>query len=581
MNYYGSGVSKGIAIGNVFCYTPFKSHIHKQFLSSAEVPAVLQEFDRLKTVAYKELSDIIQQMSKEHPDKAKIFSAHQEILEDEELLEEIEDKIRTEKMNLDWAIENVFTSFIALLSKTKDPLISARTADLTDVKNRLLRLSAKVPEKNLSSLPKDVIVIAHDLLPSDTATIDQQHILGIITEIGGETSHSAIIAKSYGIPAILGVPHITEYLKEDEYIIANALSGEITTSPTEEQLTQASQLRDDFLYKKEQQKKYLSKPCLTKDHVQIQIGMNVGALRPDEEACLPYTDFIGLYRTEFLYMDSQQLPTEEEQFMAYREILTKAEGKPVTLRTLDIGGDKTLPYFTLPKEENPFLGNRALRLCLNHKELFQAQLRAALRASVYGNLWIMFPMVGSLHDIQMARSEIEYAKASLRKKQIPFRDDVKLGIMIEIPAIAIYAQEAAKYVDFASIGTNDLCQYLSAADRQNPAVTSYYTSAIPAVLRLTQHVARVFHKNKKPVSVCGEMGGSPIYAPLFVGMDIHKLSMSTSAIAAVKQQIAQFSIEELTYIAQNALSLSSTEEITTYVNAFLDNESHKRRQYYV
>lgn len=578
MNYYGNGVSKGIAIGNVFCYTPFQSHISRQPLLLCEVPEVLQKFKNLKTTAYNELSEIIQNMSKKHPEKAKIFSAHQEILEDEELLEEIQDKIQNEKMNLDWAIDTVFTSFIQLLSQAKDPLISARTSDLADVRNRLLRISAQVPEKNLSSLPKDTIVVAHDLLPSDTATIDRQHILGIITEIGGETSHSAIIAKSYGIPAILGVPHITECLKDGDLIIANAFSGEICASPTEEQLTHAFKLREDFFFKKEQQKEYLAKPALTKDHMQIQIGMNIGALRSDEEACLLCTDFIGLYRTEFLYMDAQHLPTEEEQFKAYRDTLSKAKGKPVTLRTLDIGGDKALPYFALPKEENPFLGNRALRLCLQNKELFQTQLRAALRASIYGDLWIMFPMVGSLHDIQLALSEVEIAKASLRDRQLPFKDDVKLGIMIEIPAIAIYAQEAARYVDFASIGTNDLCQYLAAADRLNPAVTSYYNAAIPAVLRLVQHAAHAFEENGKSVSVCGEMGGNPIYAPLFIGMGIHKLSMSVSSIAAVKQQIAQFSSKELTDLTQKALSFSSTEEIVACVNTFLDNKSYKRRQ---
>lgn len=578
MNYYGNGVSKGIAIGNVFCYTSFQSHISTQSLLLCEIPEVLQKFRNLKTTAYNELLEIIQKMSKEHPEKAKIFSAHQEILEDEELLEEIQDKIQNEKMNLDWAIDTVFTSFIQLLSQAKDPLISARTSDLADVKNRLLRISAQVPEKNLSSLPKDTIVVAHDLLPSDTATIDRQHILGIITEIGGETSHSAIIAKSYGIPAILGVPHITECLKDGDLIIANAFSGEICASPTEEQLTHAFNLREDFLFKKEQQKEYLAKPALTKDHMRIQIGMNIGALRSDEKACLSCTDFIGLYRTEFLYMDAQHLPTEEEQFKVYRDTLSKAKGKPVTLRTLDIGGDKTLPYFALPKEENPFLGNRALRLCLHNKELFQTQLRAALRASIYGELWIMFPMVGSLHDIQLALSEVETAKASLRDRQLPFRDDVKLGIMIEIPAIAIYAQEAARCVDFASIGTNDLCQYLAAADRLNPAVTSYYNAAIPAVLRLVQHVAHAFGENGKSVSVCGEMGGNPIYAPLFIGMGIHKLSMSVSSIAAVKQQISQFSAKELTDLTQKALSFSSTEEIVACVNTFLDNKSYKRRQ---
>lgn len=570
MKYYGNNVSEGIAVGKVFCYTPFQPRIQEETISQEDIPAALRQFDTLRKEAYEELTRIVDSMSREDPEKAKIFSAHQEILEDEELLDGIRDKIETENMSLDWAIEDTFTLFIRLLSKTKDPLIRARIADLSDVKNRLLRLSAGVPEKNLSSLPEDVIVVAHDLLPSDTATIDREHILAIITEIGGETSHSAIIAKSYGIPAILGVSGAMEVLHDAETVIANALSGEIITSPTREECEDADKLKADFLARREAQKKFLPNPCMTNDGSQIEIGMNIGALRPDEEEYLPFVDYIGLFRTEFLYMDSDHMPSEEEQFTVYRDLLIKAGEKPVTLRTLDIGGDKTLPYFELPKEENPFLGNRALRLCLQNKDLFQTQLRAALRASVYGNLWIMFPMVGSIQDIRLACAEVEAAKNSLQAEGIPYREDVKLGIMIEIPSIALMAAEAARYVDFASIGTNDLCQYLSAADRQNPSVGSYYTAAVPAALRLIDHISREFQKNKKPVSVCGEMGGNLVYAPILAGMGIHKLSMNASCIAAVKQRFSLFSSEQLAQVARTALTLESTDAVIDYMNATIE-----------
>lgn len=574
MKYQGNCISEGIAIGRAYTYSPVEIHITEHTIARSEVAQTLEEFQDLKRTAMQELLQLQRKLQATDPGKAKIFAAHKEMLEDEELEECICDAIE-ECYTLDWAIESSFTQFIDLLSKAKDPLISARTADLLDVKKRLLRIRSGTPEKNLAKLPPDAIIISHDLLPSDTAAIDRKHVKGIITEIGGDTSHTAIIARSYGIPAISGVPQAVECLKDGEQIIMNALSGEIIYAPTPEELLAATRAKNSFMQEKEIQNQFLKRPCRTSDHVSVMTGINIGALTEEEERLLPYVDYIGLFRTEFLYMDSDHMPTEEEQYEAYRNVLEKSGGKTVTLRTLDIGGDKVLPYFELPKEENPFLGNRALRLCLDYEELFNTQLRAALRASVHGDLWIMFPMVGSISDIRRALAALEAAKRSLEKDRLPFDEETKIGIMIEIPAIAVLAEEAARYVDFASIGTNDLLQYLSAADRQNAQIVKYYHAGIPAALRLIDHVSRKFAEQGKTVGVCGEMGGDPVFAPIFAGMGIRKLSMSTSRIAAVKQVMSLFSAEELAAVKECVLARDSTEQIAAFMEAEIAKKQEK------
>lgn len=566
MKYYGKGVSAGIASGCIYSYTPFIPHVEFGEVSHKDISDALYKFHTLKETALNELAQIQTRLSAEYPEKAKIFSAHMEVLEDEELTDSICHKIQDNHYALDYAIDTAFNEFINLLSNAGDSLIRSRTADLKDVKNRLLRILADIPEKNLSALSENVIVVTHDLLPSETATMDREHILGIITEIGGETSHSAIIARSYGIPAILGVHDAVALLPEGETIIMNANTGEITTSPTPEQIAESEKLKKILYQKAEKQKLFLPQPCLTKDNMSIKIGLNIGDSQEKELELLKYTDYIGLFRTEFLYMNSDHMPTEEEQFQAYRKVLERANGKPVTLRTLDIGGDKTLPYFDLPREDNPFLGTRALRLCFVYPDIFKTQLRAALRASVYGNLKIMFPMVGSVEDFDRAIEVVNQVKQRMDLEQISYSRSVQFGIMIEIPSIALLAEKVAMKADFASIGTNDLCQYLSAADRMNQNVMDYYNASILAALRLIHYVAQCFSKEGKTVSVCGEMGGNIIYAPLLVGLGIHELSMSASSIASIKERLSLFTSDELSDMGKKALSFDSTESVISYMN---------------
>lgn len=555
----GNPVSAGIALAKAYRYEPLLLTVTEGCFLAGEEKKQLQVFRDAIRLAGKELEALYESLRGEDESKAKIFAAHKEILEDEEILEEIQTAIEDGHMNADFAIQEVFDEFAKILSKVENPLIAGRAVDLQDVKNRLLRICLGKEEKNLAGLTEDVIVIAHDLLPSDTATMNRERVKGIVTEIGGSNSHSAILARSFQIPAVLGVADAMTEIPDGALLSLDALSGEVILFPAEDEIVENEQRKRRFLQKRREEEKYLDKPALMKDGMQIQIGINVGSA----EFEVPETqfDFVGLFRTEFLYMENVNLPSEEEQFEAYKKMIENAKGHPVTLRTLDIGGDKTLPYMELPKEENPFLGKRALRLCFADDSLFQTQLRAALRASAFGSLKLMFPMVGSMEDIYRAKECVERAKVSLAAEGIAYDENIEIGIMIEVPSIALIADLAVEEVDFASIGSNDLTQYVSATDRMNASVTSYYQNYSPAMLRLLGFIFESFDKRKKPVSVCGEMAGNPKAAIILAGLGAKKLSMSAANIAGVKAALAGVSLEEAKEMASRCKCLRTEGEV--------------------
>ncbi|MEG1017051.1 MAG: phosphoenolpyruvate--protein phosphotransferase, partial [Oscillospiraceae bacterium] len=429
MIYRGYPVSPGIAIGKVFVYQPFEAVVNETQFPEEKTKEYMGRFHEICDEAEKELIGIEEFLNKKDPDKAKIFKAHQDILSDVAIVEDIEDAINCDHLMPDFSIDMVFKKYIKVLEKAKDPLIAERTADLRDVRNRLLRIWCGVQEKNLSNLPGPVIIVARDLLPSDTATLDRENVIGIATEVGGSTSHSAIIAKSYEIPAVLGICNLLGTVIDGEEVVLDACDGFLYTDATESELHDFENKRKVFLDDVHEVKEYLFREPLTADGVHIDIGLNIGSPNPEELANNECSDMVGLFRTEFLYMGSMRLPTEDEQFTAYKTVLSKYGERPVTLRTLDIGGDKTLSYMELPREDNPFLGNRALRLCFDNIPIFKTQLRAAYRASVFGNLWLMMPMVGSLDDIRGAKKIIEEVKAELTAEGIEYKKDVKVGIM--------------------------------------------------------------------------------------------------------------------------------------------------------
>jgi len=561
----GNPVSRGIALGKVFVYKAFMADVHESYFEAGLEKEYFKKFIDAVQAAKAELIAIVETLSTEYPEKAKIFSAHIEILIDEEVDEGVKDMINRQHAMPDFAVDKVFTEFAILLEKAKDPLIAARAADLRDVRNRVLRILKGEKENNLAHLPGKAIVVAHDLLPSDTATLDRKHVMGIITEVGGATSHTAIIARGYKIPAVLGVSDATEIMKDGETIVLDALSGKVLLEPENETIHEFEIKLAQYIKDERETGEYLDKIPLVASGERYSIGLNIGSTEPDDG--FKFSDFVGLFRTEFLYMESEHLPTEEEQFIAYKKVLANAMGNPVTLRTLDIGGDKSLRYLVLPKEENPFLGNRALRLCLTNPELFRPQLRAAFRASAFGPMWIMFPMVGTIDDVRAATAAVNEVKDELRAENIAFDEKVKIGIMIEIPSIAVISDLVAKEVDFASVGTNDLTQYLHAVDRMNSKIVDYYQSMSPSMFRMLGTIFSEFNKAGKPISVCGELAGDSLAAIVLFGLGLRKFSMNASNIAHVKRMLSKFTLKETEEIGQKVTSMSTQSEVLEFLKA--------------
>ncbi|MDR2784791.1 MAG: phosphoenolpyruvate--protein phosphotransferase [Treponema sp.] len=566
----GSGVSEGIAVGKIYVYQPVYITVEENFCESGQNKKHIERFEEVKTLAGNELRSICAFLEKEDTEKAKIFIAHQDILNDVAINEEIREGIEQENWTGDWGIQKIYTKFFKMIQKAKDAMIRERAADFEDVRKRILRIWHGLPESSLSVLPEPVIVAAHDLLPSDTATLDRSKVLAILTETGGTTSHSAIIARSYEIPAILGIPALLEHSRTGMIAAIDAKAGEVTTEPDASTIKDYEKKREKFLREQGEIKKYLKRRGQSADGVQIEIGLNIGSAGKEELEGEASTDFVGLFRTEFLYMGRNTLPSEEEQFAVYKTVLERYGGRPVTLRTLDIGGDKNLDCLQLPREDNPFLGNRALRLCFTRTDIFKTQLRAALRASAFGNLWLMLPMVGSIDDIRRAKAIIAETRAELDTEGTAYSRSFKTGIMIEIPAIALVADMAVKEIDFASIGTNDLCQYLTAVDRINPLVAAYYQSFHPAMFRLIASVTRHFNDSGKPLCVCGEMGGNELAAPVLAGMGMHKLSMGLASVARVKRVLSGLTMERMEALAGSVVKMPTAASVENYLRENLD-----------
>lgn len=556
MVYYGTGISRGVAAGPIYCYEPFvPAPPYPAHGGSVEEQRAL--YEAAKQTAHVELSRMCARLE---ANKAAIFEAHMDILDDEVMDEEILAGIEGEQWTAQWAVEQVYEHYRAVLGSAPDARIRERAADLSDVKLRLLRILQGAPARGLDSLERPVIVAAKELLPSDTAAMDRANVLGIVTEMGGATSHSAILARSWGIPAVLGVAGLMQAVQHGEMAVVDAWAGTLETQPSPERLAAAQAARGEWQRQMEEEAAWLEREPLTKDGVKIDLGLNLGSAAGQELAAAPYAGFVGLLRTEFLYMDASHFPTEDEQAEQYEKVLRAFGQRPVVLRTLDLGADKTLRYFQLPKEDNPALGSRALRLCFEHPQMFLTQLRAALRAAVHGNLWLMFPMVGSLEDVRRARAFVEQARSQLAGRGVR-AGEVKLGAMIEVPSAALMAPELAREVDFASIGTNDLCQYLTAADRMNPAVAPYYQSWHPALFRLVGMTAQAFEQAGKPLCVCGELGGDALAAPVLVGLGLRKLSMNAASLACVKQALAGMTLAEMRQLAARVAACADAEQV--------------------
>ena len=558
----GKKAAPGVAAGRIFIYKKDNYLPAENFVPLGEEQSHLDRYLTVKQRAIDELEEMRLAMRKHDPEKAEIFKAHQGIVDDIVINEEIPAKILNDRWAGDWAIFQVYETILVVLRKTADPLLAERAADFDDVRALLLRLWYEQKNEGLSVLVEPVIIAARELMPSDTVSMDKNKVLAILTETGGITSHAAIIAKSYGIPAILGIPGLLDVVMQGQLAAVNADEGTVILDPEETVAGEYSK-KNDILRRDRHDETFRNMEGRTADGVKIDIGLNIADAGAELKAA-SYTDFAGLFRTEFLYMGRNTLPTEDEQFSVYRRVLEHFGKRPVILRTLDIGGDKQLSSIKLPCEENSFLGNRALRFCFNHPEIFKTQIRACLRASAYGNLWIMLPMVSSLDDIRRAKEHIAAVMEELKKERETC-GEIKTGIMIEIPSIALVADLAAREVDFASIGSNDLCQYLCAADRMNSAVESYYQSYHPAMFRLIKETVTAFTNAGKPISICGELGAEPSAVSVLIGLGMRKFSMGAASVAAVKRTIASITVKKAEEIAEKALQFSTAAEIEKYL----------------
>ncbi|EMJ6799424.1 phosphoenolpyruvate--protein phosphotransferase [Staphylococcus aureus] len=502
-------------------------------------------------------------------DKAAIFDAHLLVLDDPELIQPIQDKIKNENANAASALTDVTTQFVTIFESMDNEYMKERAADIRDVSKRVLSHILGVELPNPSMIDESVVIVGNDLTPSDTAQLNKEFVQGFATNIGGRTSHSAIMSRSLEIPAIVGTKSITQEAKQGDMIIVDGLNGDVIVNPTEDELIAYQDKRERYFADKKELQKLRDADTVTVDGVHAELAANIGTPNDLPGVIENGAQGIGLYRTEFLYMGRDQMPTEEEQFEAYKEVLEAMDGKRVVVRTLDIGGDKELSYLNLPEEMNPFLGYRAIRLCLAQQDIFRPQLRALLRASVYGKLNIMFPMVATINEFREAKAILLEEKENLKNEGHDISDDIELGIMVEIPATAALADVFAKEVDFFSIGTNDLIQYTLAADRMSERVSYLYQPYNPSILRLVKQVIEASHKEGKWTGMCGEMAGDETAIPLLLGLGLDEFSMSATSILKARRQINGLSKNEMTELANRGVDCATQEEVIELVNNYV------------
>lgn len=477
--------------------------------------------------------------------KAEIFDGHLLLLEDPELVDAVAEQIRGDRVNAEFALDAIAGMFIDTFRQMDNELLRARAADIRDVADRVMDRLRGVTRLDLASLKEPCVIIAHDLTPSDTARMNRQAVRGFVTEIGSRTSHSAIMARSLGMPAVVGAGDGIMAIPDGATVIVDAMDGLAIAHPAAAQLARYEALQEEYERRKAALAKLVNMPTRTKDGHAVKLMANIGQLEEVDDALANGAEGIGLFRTEFLYMDRQTLPDEDEQFQVYKHVLEKMGDKPVVIRTLDIGGDKELPYLDLPKESNPFLGLRAIRLCLDREDLFRSQLRALLRASSHGNLKIMFPMIAVMEEWQRAKAILLEEKARVVKQGVDVPETLEIGMMVEVPAAALNADAFAREVDFFSIGTNDLIQYTMAADRMNESLTYLYQPDHPAITRLVRMVIESAAKAGKWAGMCGEMAGDPAAIPRLVGLGLHEFSMSAGSILPAREQIRQLEYRAL------------------------------------
>jgi len=560
----GIGVSPGIVIGRVLLKEEKQILVEKRDIKNYEEE--IQRFKRAIESGKSEIQDIYDNVLKNMGEtEASIFEAHLMILEDPEMVEQVEKKIEENKVNAEWALKEISEMFISMFEAMDNEYMKERAADIKDVTSRLMKKLLNIEEVNFSELVNEVIIVAHDLTPSDTSQIDKNKVLGFITEIGGRTSHSAIMARTLEIPAIVAVKDVTTKVKNGDLIVFDGEEGLIHINPEEQIVKLYEDKKAEYNKSQKQLSLLIGKESITIYGIRVELAANIGTPKDLESVINNDGEGIGLFRSEFLYMDRKTAPSEEEQFEAYKEVAEKMKNKPVVIRTLDVGGDKELEYLNLPKEMNPFLGYRAIRVCLDKVDIFKTQLRAILRASAYGNIKIMFPMISSIEELRAAKAILQEVRNELIKENIKFNEKLEVGIMIEIPAAAIISDLLAKEVDFFSIGTNDLIQYTTAVDRMNEKISHLYNPFHPALLRLVKLVIDSAHKENKWVGMCGEVAGDPKLIPILIGMGLDEFSMSPISILKARGIIRNISQDKMRDLAEQVINLPTAEEVENFM----------------
>ncbi|MGX5377757.1 phosphoenolpyruvate--protein phosphotransferase [Ligilactobacillus sp. LYQ135] len=531
------------------------------------------EIDRLHKAieASKEELETIKEKAKQNlgAEEAEVFEAHLTILADPEMIGQIESKIKDDKVNAETALKSVTDTFISMFEAMEDnAYMQERAGDIRDVTKRVMSHLLGVTLPSPALINKEVVIVAHDLTPSDTAQLDRNYVKGFITDIGGRTSHSAIMSRTLEIPAVVGSGSATTDIHEGDTVIIDGINGKAIVDPTDAQKDEYAKKAQEFAEQKAEWERLKNEKSVTADGKEVILAANIGTPKDVAGANDNGAEAVGLFRSEFLYMDASELPSEEDQFKAYKEALEGMNGKQVVVRTMDIGGDKDLPYLPLPDEENPFLGYRAIRICLDRQEIFRTQLRALLRASHYGKLAIMFPMIATVQEFKDAKAIYEEEKAKLIKENIPVADDIEVGMMMEIPAAAMLADKLAKYADFFSIGTNDLIQYSMAADRGNERVSYLYQPTNPSILRLIKNIIDASHKEGKWTGMCGEMAGDPTAVPVLLGLGLDEYSMSATSILKTRSFIKNLSTDKMKELADKALDCETEAEVQKLVEEY-------------
>ena len=570
----GIPASPGIVFGKALVLKEEKIVLDTQKISEDQIEGEVARFYAGREAAVEQLNSIHQRALKSlGEEKAAIFEGHLMILEDEELEEEILDYLRSNKVNASVAASKIIDQQVEMLSEIDDEYLKERAGDIRDIGNRLIKNILGMHIVDLGDITEESILVAYDLTPSETAQLNLEKVLGFITDIGGRTSHTSIMARSLELPAIVGTNDVTARVNTGDYLILDAVNNRVYVNPTQAEIDELKTLEAKLAEEKAELAKLKDLPAVTLDGHKVDVVANIGTIRDCEGAHRNGAEGVGLYRTEFLFMDRDQLPSEEEQFIAYKEVVEAMEGRLVVLRTMDIGGDKELPYLNLPKEMNPFLGWRAVRIALDRREILHAQLRAVLRASAFGKLAVMFPMIISVEEIRELKSVLETLKAELRAEGKAFDENIQVGVMVETPSAAVNAKFLAKEVDFFSIGTNDLTQYTLAVDRGNELISHLYNPMSPSVLGLIKQVIDASHAEGKWTGMCGELAGDERATLLLLGMGLDEFSMSAISVPRIKKLIRHVNYQEVKALADEALEKPTATEIEQLIQAFLAEKS--------